>query len=455
MNSERSAEGMRRRRFLKQAGLAAAAGAALPLLDVGGAGALAAAEPTSGPTTGPTPGPTADPDQLFKDGRFKEAELGYRRRLRDNADDAHAAGQIGYIALLSNRFADAERFLTKAADLKPDDQFVLYQLADCYVRQDRLTEAVPWLRRRGTATDLAHATLYERIEGKPWQVHGPQTTRIPFLGLDPLPHMEISINGTAPKIFQLDTGGTTAGLTMELAREAGLKVVSTSTGSADGQRFTMYYGIAESVRIGDLEVRNAPVHWNEAIRPPLPDGSQAQGTIGTVHFYHFLTTMDYGHKQFVLRRKTEANLRRFRAEAGRLPGDVLPLWLAKDHFPLTLGSLNDYGPRVATFDTGGPGRGMGTSLAMAERAGIQLGAPEEINGKVRYAIYPERISLGKATRRRVKGWAEENPRVDDDMRFDTIANFTHDFFKPFAITFDYAHMNLYITGDSMTPDAAR
>lgn len=29
--------------------------------------------------------------------------------------------------------------------------------------------------------------------------------------------------------------------------------------------------------------------------------------------------------------------------------------------------------------------------------------------------------------------------------FQTIANFTHEFFKPFAATFDYLAMNLYVT----------
>ncbi|MEU8365315.1 aspartyl protease family protein [Nonomuraea sp. NPDC048882] len=448
MHEEETFPGLDRRQFLQRAALAAGVGAALPLLGMGGASAIAAA-----------PWLADDPDQLFKSGHFKRAEQGYRRRLKENADNAQAAAQIGYIALLSNRFADAERFLKRAVSLKPDDEFSLYQLADCYVRQDRLSEAVPWLRKRGeltgSQTDLAHAKLYETIQGTPWQVHGPQTTRIPFLGLEPLPHMMISINGTQPRIFQLDTGATTAGLSMQLAKEAGLEVISESKGSADGQQFTMYYGIAKSVRIGDLEVRNAPVHWNEADRPNLPDGTEAHGTIGTVHFYHFLTTMDYGHQQFVIRRKTEANLRRFRAEAARLKGDVLPLWLAKDHFPCTLGSLNDFGPRVVTFDTGGPGRGVGTSLDFAERAGIELGEPEQGRGGVRYPIAPEEISLGKATRRRVKGWAEEKPKVGAGMKFDTIANFTHDFFKPFAITFDYTHMNLYITGDSMNPDTGR
>jgi hypothetical protein len=443
VHEDGNAPGLDRRRFLRRAGLAAGVGVALPLLNTGGANAVAA----------------DDPDTLFKDGRFKRAEHGYRRLLKEDAGNAHAAAQIGYIALLSNWFADAERFLKRAVALKPDDEFSLYQLADCFVRQDRLAAAVPWLRRRGeltgSQTDLAHAKLYETIQGTPWQVHGPQATRIPLLGLEPLPHMMISINGTTPQIFQLDTGATTAGLSMRLASEAGLEVISESTGRADGQQFKMYYGIAESVRIGDLEVRNVPVHWNEADRPDLPDGTEAQGTIGTVHFYHFLTTMDYGHKQFVMRRKTSANRHAVRAEVARRKGETLPLWLAKDHFPCTLGSLSDFGPRVVTMDTGGPGRGIGTSVAFAERAGIELGPPEPWKGGVGHRIAPERLSLGAATRRRVTGWAEENPRVGAGMKFDTIANFTHDFFKPFAITFDYSGMNLYITGDSMDPDAAR
>ncbi|WP_043622890.1 aspartyl protease family protein [Nonomuraea candida] len=441
MYEERVSREPDRREFLRLAGLAAGAGTVLPLLGAGGA--------TAGATTAPSS--ATDPDQLFKDGEFRRAERGYRRLLEEDDGNAHAAAQIGYIALLSNRFADAEKFLKRSVTLRPDP-FYLYQLADCYVRQDRLREAIPWLRETGNATHAAYATLYERIEGGPWQVHGPQSTRVPLLGIDPLPHLRVSVNGRPPTTFLLDTGATTAGFTEQVAMDAGLEVISTSVGRVEDQEYEMYHGIARSVRVGDIEMRNVPVHWNNAERPKLPDGSEPQGTLGTVLFYHFLTTMDYARGQFVLRRKTDANLRRFRAEAARSKGDVLPLWLAKDHFPCTLGSLGDLGPRVVTFDTGGPGRGIGTSIAFAERAGIALGEPEETRGGVRYPIAPERSSLGKATRRRIKGYANENPKVGAGMRFDTIANFTHEFFEPFAITFDYAHMNLYVTGDTMDPD---
>ncbi|TDD35048.1 hypothetical protein E1287_14825 [Actinomadura sp. KC06] len=430
-------EGVDRRWFLHRAALAAGAGVAVPLT-----GGVASARPVDG-----------DPDRLFQDGRFAEAEAGYRHRLRGNPDDAHAAARIGYLALLANRFGDAERYLARAVRLDPADEFSLYQLADSFVRRDRLGEAAFWLRKTQNQTNHAMATLYERVQGRPWRVHGPHSTAVPLLGLDPLPHMRVSINGRPPKIFLLDTGATSAGFSVQVADEAGLEEISSSQGSADGQKFTMYHGIADSVRIGDIEVRNAPVHWNKAVRPALPDGTRPDGVIGTTHFYHFLTTVDYGHRRFVLRRKTRANLRAVRDQTKRAGGDVLPLWLAKDHFPLTLGSINGYGSRVATFDTGGPGRGLGMSVETAKRAGIPLGEPVELgNGRWGYVVAPETSGIGRAVRRRVKAWVEENPRVDDGMLFDTIANFTHEFFTPYAITLDFTGMNLFITGDSMRPD---
>jgi hypothetical protein len=36
--------------------------------------------------------------------------------------------------------------------------------------------------------------------------------------------------------------------------------------------------------------------------------------------------------------------------------------------------------------------------------------------------------------------------MDDRFRFDTIANFTHAFFKPYTITFDFMDMNFYLCG---------
>jgi hypothetical protein len=87
-----------------------------------------------------------NPDELFRLGQFKEADRGYRRLLRQNPDNAHALARRGYIALISNRFDDAETFLSRAVELAPEDTFSKRQLADTFVRQDQLARAVPLLR---------------------------------------------------------------------------------------------------------------------------------------------------------------------------------------------------------------------------------------------------------------------------------------------------------------------
>jgi hypothetical protein len=89
-------------------------------------------------------------------------------------------------------------------------------------------------------------------------------------------------------------------------------------------------------------------------------------------FYRFMTTLDYPGQELVLRRKTSTQLRSFRAEARRAGAEVLPLWLATDHLACTLGSLNEYGPRIVLLDTGGIGIGLVTTKQFAQLSGIEV-----------------------------------------------------------------------------------
>jgi hypothetical protein len=73
--------------------------------------------------------------------------------------------------------------------------------------------------------------------------------------------------------------------------------------------------------------------------------------------------------------------------------------------------------------------------------------PTLSNGRLLPSISPDRISLGDAVGRHVPGVVTSRlPGTGPDgFRFDTIANFTHEFFKQFAATFDFLGMNLYVT----------
>src|SRR5262245_14731657 len=95
-----------RRRFLQVGALALGGAALAPLVNA--RGGVAAAAPLRGaPAANPQ-----DPDELFRQGRFRRADRGYRRLLRRDPNNAHALARRGYIALLSNEFAAAEALLS-------------------------------------------------------------------------------------------------------------------------------------------------------------------------------------------------------------------------------------------------------------------------------------------------------------------------------------------------------
>jgi hypothetical protein len=401
---------------------------------VGGA-ALTIGTGSAGAASGsPATGGALDPDELFVAGRFGAADRGFAAVLRRNPRDAHALGQRGRIALLSNRFAAAERFLSRAIALAPGDLISKRELADCFVRQDQVGRAAPLLRSTGDQFDAATATQYGSMTGPSYRLSGARQTRVPFLCVDPLPAVPAAA-GKAAGDFLIDTGATLA-LTTETAERAGLRALATSISHPAGQTLTTYHGVLESFRIGDIVMRNVPVVWYDLRMPALPDGSRPAGVIGTTLLYHFLATMDYRNRALILRRKTAQHHQAQQTLAG------LPLWLAADHIPFTVGSLNDYGPRVASLDTGGIGLGVMATEENAKRAGIEIDYDHPVPGGF-YPMNPARVSLGPVVGHSLPGLVGPWP-WRTLFGFETIGNFRHEFFKPHAITFDYTAMTFTI-----------
>ena len=74
-----------------------------------------------------------------------------------------------------------------------------------------------------------------------------------------------------------------------------------------------------------------------------------------------------------------------------------------------------------------------------------------MGGTTVYPATADRLSLGRAVGRDVRGFASERggvgipgPGQATQFGFTPIANFTHEFFKPFSTTFDYTGMHVYI-----------
>ncbi|NBE95069.1 hypothetical protein FE391_18790 [Nonomuraea sp. KC401] len=373
------------------------------------------------------------PDGLFRAGHFARARRGYADVLRTDPGDAHANAQVGRIALLSNAFVTAEKYLARAVELAPGDDALKELLADCYARQYKFARAVPVLRAAGRD---AVAEQYAAAGDTPFALRGPRRTEVAFQELDPLPAVEASVNGSAPMRFLLDTAAEPV-LTMEAAERARLRAVA-STRARDGTE--THLGVVRSFQLGSIEARNVPVVWRDVDLP-------ASGTIGMIVLSRFLTTFDYVRRTLVLRRRSQ--LRALKVEAARHDAEILPLWLAGGRFPCTVGSVNGHGPRLVCLSTGEPGIGVTTSEELATRWGLEFGtARTGSGGAPGRPIVADEVALGGATVRGIPGMV--GPLLDDRLGFDTIATFGHEFLKRFALTFDFTGMSLYVTGPSVT-----
>ena len=377
--------GWDRRSLLRGAAALTGAAAAAPLL---GARADAA-------------GGISDADALFNAGKFERAGRAYERILKGDPTNLRAARQRGYVGLLANQFADAEKYLGMARELAPEDKETNALLGDCYIRQDKLSLSVPCWRAAG---EEAYATWFAAVRGEPYQIHG-DIGRAPLTQMDPAPLVEASVNGGPPKRFSFYTGAPWLGVSAKVAAEAGLKSVYKQKTEFENGFVWMYFGVLESFQLGGLEVRNIPVGWSEPAGGDLPPETN-DGLIGTWLFYHLLTTFDYAGRSLILRRPTPAAARTVRADAARAGAEPLPLWLAREHYLHSTGSfagVASSGPRVVGVNFGGTSEIVaGLSGKTAERLGVRVDYDREIgtfgssHPAVVYPCYPKEVRLGGA-----------------------------------------------------------
>ena len=92
------------------------------------------------------------------------------------------------------------------------------------------------------------------------------------------------------------------------------------------------------------------------------------------------------------------------------------------------------------MDTGGLGVGLNASAAVARRAGIDTTEP---------AVTVDRMSLAGAVNRHVPAMIGPTP-WEGMTRFSTIGNVTHEFYKPFAVTFGSGQIFMRATPTGLT-----
>jgi hypothetical protein len=423
-----------RRSVFRGAAVLAGAAATAPLL-----GGTASAHADSG-----------DADALFKAGKFEQAGRAYEEILEKDPRNVHAARRRGHVGLLGNQFPDAEKYLTMALALAPDDKEANQFLADCYTRQDKFALAVP---RWQAAGEEVYAKWFGAVRGEPYQVHG-DIGRLPWQQMDPMPLVRASINGGPPKSFSFYTRVPWLGLSSKAAKEAGLSPVTSQKIEYQGRTVWQYFGVLDSFELGGIELRNIPVEWSGS-ETEAPEESD-QGMIGTWIFYHFLTTFDYGGRSLILRRRTPETAGKARADAVRAGAKPLPLWLAREHLLFSQGSIAGSSTQVVALNIGGTGEmaaGMTRETAEQLRIRTDYDRPVEAfaGGQpiVSYPCYPREIRLGNATANDVYCYANNRAALGGEG-FDVLAHFSHSFYKPYNVTLDFTDMNVYIAPGKAT-----
>ena len=400
-------------------------------------------------------------ERLFQDGKFAEAGEFYSRIAVQNPKDYSALLQLARIALLSNRLDDAQKWLEEVTDLKPDDADAKVMLAESFYRRDAFQQAAASLNGVDVESNKLIVSQYptlnvaklESFKGQtPYEIQGDgQTTRLKFLKTDPLPLVSIRVNGGDEVTFFIDTGGSEVALDTEFAKELGLPLFGEVQGTfSGGQHAEVQQSRIESLTVGDWTINNLPV-VTLALRQ-LSEGlgvKRIDGCIGTNLLYHFLATLDFPHGELVLRRKTAKSLEQF-AAASSGKRIAVPFWIASDHFMVGWGRVEALPPALLFVDTGLAGAGVKLAEPVIKEAGIKLEEGKAFEGaggggKLRIVPYTvHRLSFGDLQEDNVAGLYDGPFPWENMFGFHLAGMVGHDFFRPYAVTFDFQTMQIFL-----------
>src|ERR1700719_4309702 len=357
----------------------------------------------------------AHADRLFQSGSFSEAQKAYAQIAAKDPKDLHAVSQLGYIALLSNKLDDAEPWLRKALDLKHGDADAKIMLAETLYRKNDFFHAARALQGLGpddaklkNYLTLNEAKLESFRDEDPYKFErdAGESTRLPFIKSDPLPVVNVRVNGSPDAAFFIDTGGSELLLDSEFARELKIKPMGSVEGTfSGGQHAQVENGRVDSITLGSWTLKNIPVGMLPLRSMSSALGAkQIDGCIGTNVLYQFLSTINYRTGELILRKKTAANLKRFDAAGGppSLPGAsrrsgghtksqagnsggtnsanragvtngiVVPMWRAGDHFMIAWGRVNTQPMSLFFVDSGLAGAGVEVAESALQQDGRHL-----------------------------------------------------------------------------------
>jgi hypothetical protein len=271
----------------------------------------------------------------------------------------------------------------------------------------------------------------------------------PFVVADPLPVVRVTANGVTAN-FVVDTG---ADVTLEasFARRLGLTTVSAGNGIfAGGLHAPMQRGTLRSLALGGATAYDVPVHVLATQVSTLFGSLRIDGVVGTTYFERFLVTIDFPHRQLILRPRSREVSAAFEARQAAGQATIVPCYLVGDHFVFAPAQVNDAAPGLFLFDSGLAGGGLMPSAALVKDASIRIDpktASTGIGGGGSVTAIPfvaRRVAVGNAVQADVPGIFTPQGDPFGIFPFAVWGAISNDFLKHYAYTVDFDAMKIVL-----------
>jgi len=248
----------------------------------------------------------------FRQGRIPDAEVEWAKVINSGYPEPRAYLGIARVRDALAMHKSAKQMLDKAHELDPDDPDIEEAWVDTLSRSERIKYLETSLagdnnwdpdERADAASYLAYLKERARKKTSPCRLVSKVTaTETPMVRLmeDPQ-HLRgygliVALNGHKSKLM-LDTGASGILVKRSIAEHADIAKISEMKvgGVGNKGRRNAYVGIADSIKIGDLEFQNCPIEVMESRSVAGEDG-----LIGADIFEDFLVDLDFPNEKLKL-----------------------------------------------------------------------------------------------------------------------------------------------------------
>lgn len=249
-----------------------------------------------------------------------------------NPQAIYLSAQINY---LSGKYEQSEELYNTLINEHPEYKArAEYAMGYVYYQTNQY-QKIKKLSQENTSGSSVDALMRAFGSRTPYKVSwaGKKETTIPFRVTEPLPVVQVEVNGEL-KNFIIDTGAAETYLNESIAKAMGIQPIATDKSDyAGGIEVETKFGILDSMKLNGVTLESLPINIANIDHFSAMYDFEISGVFGTGVFAQFHVTMDYINGELILKP---------RGEHTKLAAGVseVPFVMAGSHFMLWKAIIN-------------------------------------------------------------------------------------------------------------------